>query len=466
MDPHAGSPIPDGGVELLLGDVIRGERARALRAQLVSRHPRQSPEQIEEAVQAACGDFIAQGETISEPGALYSWVRTVADRKLVREDEHGQHELPVDPTEGTLERAASEEPGPAEELIALEDDIDLELLVREVASSLSGRRREILALWGAGLKRPEIASVLGIGERAVKRDLLAIMEEARTVVARRSGGGCEIGEPLVLRAACGIAAGVEVEEAQLHLSRCDRCAEFSDRLDAWRQKAGALLPVPAAPAALEQASPGLLGRIGHRVTHGLASVKQQVLGGGAAGLKQQATAGTYSRGVDPTPLVALRPGAVAAVVAGCIAVAGGGATYCAQSGVDPLGAVGNLIAGNQESEPPPSPAPTEATEPAPVVPPPAPVTEEAPVSRPTESAPPETTYTPEPKSEPEPAPEPEPEPAPEPEPEPEANFEPSAPVTPVTSEEVVAEPATESAPAVRAKPTPAPSGDAPQFGGP
>jgi DNA-directed RNA polymerase specialized sigma24 family protein len=456
MDPHAGSVIPD-GVELLLGDVTRGERARALRAQLASTHPRQSAEQIEEAVQAACEDFVAQAETLSDPGAVYAWLRTVADRKLVREDEHGRHELPVDPTEGTLDRAASEEPGPAEELIALEDDMDLELLVREVADSLSGRRREVLALWGSGLKRPEIAAMLGIGERAVKRDLLAIMEEARAVVARRSGGGCEVGEPLVLRAACGIAAGAEVEEAHLHLSRCHRCAEFSERLEAWRQKAGALLP---APAAIEQASPGVLERLGHRVAHGISSVKQQILGGGA-GLKQQAATGTYGRAIDPTPLVGIRPGPVVAVALGCLAVAGGGVTYCAQDGVDPLGAVGNLIAGTQEGETPPSPEPTGATEPAPVVPPPTPVTEEA-VSQPTETGQPETTYTPEPKSEPEPEPQPEP----EPEPEPEKSFVPSAPVTPVTSEEVVAEPATESTPTVKAKPTPAPSGDAPQFGGP
>lgn len=458
MDPRARSAISDGGVELLLADLVRGERARALRAQLASGHPRQSAEQIEEAVQAACEDFIAQGETLTDAGALYSWVRTVAHRKLTREDDHGRHELPVDPTEGTLERAASEERGPAEELIALEDDMDLELLVREVADSLSGRRREILALWGSGLKRPEIAALLGIGERAVKRDLLAIMEEARAVVARQAGGGCEIGEPLVLRAACGIAAGAEVEEAQLHLSRCERCAAFAERLDLWRKKAGALLP---APAAVEQASPGVLERVGHKVAHGISSVKQQILGGGA-GLKQQAATGTYGRAIDPTPLVGIRPGPVVAVALGCLAVAGGGVTYCAQNGVDPLGAVGNLIAGTAESEPPPSPSPTGATEPAPVVPPPTPVTEEAPVYQPPEATQPETTYTPEPKSEPEPEPQPEP----EPEPEPEASFVPTAPVTPVTSEEVVAEPATESTPTVKAKPTAAPSGDTPQFGGP
>jgi RNA polymerase sigma factor (sigma-70 family) len=455
MDPHGSAEISESG-ELLLGGVIRGGRARALRAQLASRHPRRSAEEIEEAVQTACESFIAQGETISEPGALYAWIRTVAHRSLVREDEQREHEIVVDPIDGILKRTASEERGPAEELIALEDDTDLELLVREVASSLSGRRREILALWGSGLKRPEIAALLGIGERAVKRDLLAIMEEARAVLARQAGGGCEIGEPLVLRAACGIASGAEVEEAHLHLSRCDRCVAFTERLDLWRKKAGALLP---APAAVEQASPGALERLGHRVAHGISSVKQQVLGGGAE-LKQQATAATYSRAVDPAPLAAVRPGAVAAVVVGCLAAVGGGATYCAQHGVDPLGAAANLIAGTQESEPSPSPAPTEATEPAPVVPPPPPVTEEAPAYQPTAPTRPETTYTPEPKSEPEP------EPKSEPEPEPEASFEPAAPVTAVPSEGVVAEPATESAPTVKAKPTPAPSGDAPQFGGP
>jgi DNA-directed RNA polymerase specialized sigma24 family protein len=146
MGSQGGAVISEGDGRLLLGEVIRGEQARALHAQLASRHRCQSAEQVEEAVQAACEEFIARRETISEPGALYCWVRTVADRKLLREDEHGRRELSVDPTEGTLERAASEEPGPAEELIALEDGMDIELLVREVASSLSGRRRKILVL--------------------------------------------------------------------------------------------------------------------------------------------------------------------------------------------------------------------------------------------------------------------------------------------------------------------------------
>jgi hypothetical protein len=49
----------------------------------------------------------------------------------------------------------------------------------------------------------------------------------------------------------------------------------------------------------------------------------------------------YCRSVDPTPLAGARPGAVAAAVAGCLAV-GGGATYCAQQGADPFSALARL----------------------------------------------------------------------------------------------------------------------------
>jgi len=49
-----------------------------------------------------------------------------------------------------LESIADDDTGPAEELIALEDDADLEALGRMVSSSLSDRRRDVLALYGAG----------------------------------------------------------------------------------------------------------------------------------------------------------------------------------------------------------------------------------------------------------------------------------------------------------------------------
>jgi DNA-binding CsgD family transcriptional regulator len=153
-----------------------------------------------------------------------------------------------------LERAVSEEPNPVEELIAGEDEADLEKLAQEVSSSLSERRRNVLALHGAGCSRPEIASQLGLPESTVKYDLYEIVAAARSALAELSGGGCERGEPLVLRLACGLTTSTESTEARLHLSRCRRCELFSERLTAWREKAGALLPIPTA----EQASPGVL----------------------------------------------------------------------------------------------------------------------------------------------------------------------------------------------------------------
>ena len=52
-------------------------------------------------------------------------------------------------------------------------------------------------------------------------------------------------------------------------------------------------------------------------------------------MKSHATA-AYTRAADPTPLAAVRPGAAAAAVAGCLAV-GGGTTLCVTQGVDPIG---------------------------------------------------------------------------------------------------------------------------------
>jgi hypothetical protein len=59
----------------------------------------------------------------------------------------------------------------------------------------------------------------------------------------------------------------------------------------------------------------------------------------------------YSRVVDPTPLAGVRPGAVAAAVAGCLAV-GGGATYCVKQGADPLPALTGVAAPKHEHHTP------------------------------------------------------------------------------------------------------------------
>lgn len=159
---------------------------------------------------------------------------------------------------------------------------------------------------------------------------------------------------------------------------------------------------------------------------------------GVAALKQHA-ATTYTRAVELAPAATARPGAAVTVVAGCIAV-GGGATYCVEQGVDPLGAARGLVAaGGQEpraEKPPPEPV---EPPPLPTPPPEPPPSEETPVAE--EAPPPEVE---------EPAPEPPP-------PPPEQTFEPSSPEYPAYEATVSESSSQPSAP------RPAPADDGPQF---
>jgi hypothetical protein len=154
------------------------------------------------------------------------------------------------------------------------------------------------------------------------------------------------------------------------------------------------------------------------------------------------------------------------VVAGCLAV-GGGATYCAQNGVDPLGAATGLIAGTQEEpaeehekEPttPKVSAEVQATEPV------EPWTETPDYEPAVEEPQAESSST---SSEPTEAHQAAPEPEPAPEevtPPPEQSFEAASPDYPATETTTSSGSTTLSAGAEQ--PTPAPANQAPQFGGP
>lgn len=191
----------------------------------------------------------------------------------------------------------------------------------------------------------------------------------------------------------------------------------------------------------------LLERTVQRSVEALASFKQQV-GEAGAQLKQHAST-AYYRAVDPTPLAAARPGTVAAVVASCVAVGGGAATYCVEQGMNPLGAASGLIASTDEPEAPP---PEELPDPAPVYTP--------------AEASPESEETPAPESEPPPA-----EKAPEPKPEKPSPGDPYEPVHPPYMEEEepteTYEEPNEPAPVESSRqPAAIPAGSGPQFGGP
>jgi RNA polymerase sigma factor (sigma-70 family) len=432
----------------LLQSLVRGERGQALRRQLGAQYPDFSADFIEDAIQNACQSFLDEADGITAPGQVYAWLRTAALRNLNREADRHRREVAVDPSQSGLDKVAADASGPAEELIALEDDADLTMLVEKVSSSLTDRQRDVLALYANGYRRPQIADRLGVPERDVKEQLRLIMNPARAVLASLAGGGCNRGEPLVMRFICGISTPEESAKAREHLSRCGRCGQFSERLVAWREKAGAMLPAPVA----EGTDPGVLGRIASSAGEKLSALKQHAASGSAQ-IKQQATA-SYYRAADPSPLTAARPGTVGAVIASCLAIGGGAASYCVQAGVDPIGAAKGLVASASEGQPE-----QETPPPDPVSTGPAYTPAEPPVVE-------EPAPAPDPAQQPAPEPQPEPQPEPEPEsPAPEDSFEPTSTYT--SEPESGSDEASEAAaPPPAAEPAPVPAGSGPQLGGP
>jgi len=311
----------------LLENIASGVQGARLRAQVAGWHREARGDQVEDAFQEACAraERSCRGQT---EGEVYTWLRTTMHRELGHMRHRARREVLVDVCAPGFDAADRSTPGPDEQLIAREDEAELEHVTGALLARLSHRDREIAALHSHGLRRPQIAERLGITNRAVKRALERIMAAGRDELVRIAGRGCETGEGVVARLAFGLAGAAEVREAQAHLATCTRCGALFERLDLWREKVAVLVPLPAAAHAHPATGEWL-----HGVVDALASARRHVAEG-VAQLKAQASA-VYYRVADPTPLAGVRPGATAAAIAGCVAV-GGGATYCVQESVNPL----------------------------------------------------------------------------------------------------------------------------------
>ena len=408
----------------LVEHIARGEPAARLRAQVARWHPEATLDQVEDAFQEACLLAVRRARGRSE-GEIFTWIRTTTSHKVSAIVEARRREQLAGATVGDLDagRAAAVDGPPEDELIKREDQADLERLMAAVLERLSERQRDVAALHTHGRKRPQIAEHLHLSVRTVKRELEQILTVGRLELARFAGHGCAEGEELVRRFAFGLASSGQRDQAQLHLALCPRCAAFHERLGEWHQKAAAMLPLPAA----EQANPGLLERATHGVGETASGLKQQLVEGGAQ-LKQHA-ASAYYRAVDPTPLSAVRPGAAATAIAGCLAL-GGGATYCVEHGVSPLNEIADIVTPAPKSRHPP-PKPPAAKPPTPTATPP-PATPQAQTPAPKPEAPAPAQETPAPSAPAQPVPPPSqaaPSPAP---PGGEFDIQPTQPSTPRT----------------------------------
>lgn len=321
-------------LELIAG----GEQGAKLRSQVAAWHPGSTRDELEEAFQEACAraERGCRGES---EGEVYTWLRTTTHRELGRMHDRARHESLVAVPDRALDDPRESALAPEQQLIEREERTELEQVTRSVIARLSDHQRDIAVLHSEGLRRPQIAARLGLSDRSVKKALERIMAVGRDELVRLAGHGCEPGEELIARFSFGLADPIEARRAQLHLAGCPQCGQLHKRLDLWRENVAALLPLP--PAAQQH------GAVEHGLHAGgdvLASVWRHITD--LTGQVKQQLSATCFRVADPMPFAGVRPGAAAAAVAGCLAI-GGGATYCAQQGLDPFAG----LAGIGSSEP-------------------------------------------------------------------------------------------------------------------
>jgi hypothetical protein len=197
--------------------------------------------------------------------------------------------------------------------------------VQEIVDELPERRRAIVKLrYFLDCAPREIQSLLGIRERVYRRELERAMRQiAEGYQLVRDGSFCESRRSMVMAYVAGLSGPERARKAQAHIDSCPGCRAFAAQLrDAARDVAVAL-PLP-----VFECGDGLATRIADSVT----AVRDQIADL-TAGAKQHVLAATTRVDAGTAGMAgAVRPGTVAAAVAGCLAL-GGGATYCAVEGL-------------------------------------------------------------------------------------------------------------------------------------
>jgi DNA-directed RNA polymerase specialized sigma24 family protein len=326
----------------LLEKIAGSDAAVKIRRQVIGWNPGATDEQVEDAFQEACAraEISCQGQV---EGEVYAWLRTTTHRCLGRMRERVARERIAPQPLDELGPGVVAMPGPDIVVFEREKHAELQAVTRALLEHLSARQRDVAALHAHGFRRREIANRLQISERSVKRVMEQVLAIGRTELAEMAGHGCEEGHEQITRFAFGLAAPPDARRAQVHLTTCERCGELYTRLDLLRENVAAILPLPP----LADGHTHIVERVVHASTELVSATPSPAAespvgvrrhASGALGYLRDQAAAAYYRAVDPTPLAGVRPGAVAATIASCLAVTGG-ATYCVKQGTDPLTAL-------------------------------------------------------------------------------------------------------------------------------
>lgn len=211
---------------------------------------------------------------------------------------------------------------------ALADGLDA-ARVREIVDELPERRQAIVKLrYFLDCAPGEIQRLLGIRERVYRRELERAMRQIAEHYERvLDGSFCDSRRSLVMAYVAGLASPDRARKAQAHIDSCPGCRQWAVQLRDAAREVAALLPLPVL-----ECRDGIVARVADCLT-----AARDQLGDATGGAKHHALAAVTRVDSGTAGMAsAVRPGTVAAAIAGCIAV-GGGATYCVVEGLpDPV----------------------------------------------------------------------------------------------------------------------------------
>lgn len=390
-----------------LTDELAGARARecaegaeysdhreAVLTMLATRFSSLRSDEHEEICQEAFLKFLAQrraGRTIEHPR---TYLQQVAAHDALLVVAHRKHATSVAPDDDILVEIPDGGPATEERVLTADEA----RLARELLETLEPRHRDLFKLrFDLDLDPPDIRKALKLSMRQYKRLAKEAAQEISDKVIDYRAGGWSRKQRSLLTAcllqtvaddgtSTAFASPTQRAEAARLLQEDPHVAALYAELRPVLRRAALLAPLPVF---FDKPASGVAA-----VTDLFASAKAQ-LADSVATAKHHSTA-LYVRAADPTPLAGVRPGAVVATVAACIAAGGG--TYCAIEGIpDPIQEVVGLQNAPAYTPPPEKPAPPgvapiEALEPAvgPTPLPPAPSSDPSPRAQPA----PERTPTP------------------------------------------------------------------------
>ncbi|MEO8503827.1 MAG: sigma-70 family RNA polymerase sigma factor [Acidobacteriota bacterium] len=184
-------------------------------------------------------------------GSLSTWLYTLTRNFCIKKRRRGKFE-PSSPL--ALEAAAEvRDPAPLPDASAARNEVTAEL--ERALRGLTPSQREVLLLRDVeGLTAPEVARVLGIGERAVKSRLHRARAALRSALERpipARANGCPDVEGLFSKDLEGDLSPSICASMERHLANCSRCRSACDGLKRTLRRC-AEAPQPVVPDDLAQ----------------------------------------------------------------------------------------------------------------------------------------------------------------------------------------------------------------------